>query len=366
MGLVAGFIKTLPQRMVGLATLVGLLPGFAQGTQVFLNFSTTWTLCFRAGYQPLGLADQLLTQLVGTPTLPTLQVSSLSQQSLGFGLQLRTQPAGMFFQGMAQLRGHLGQGFAVALLQLGGQMLDGCLHLVGGMRLGLGSFLGRERGLVFVRQGFATQFADFVGPHGHGGQSGGVVSQRKHSLLQCRIKSLPHQRQLRTRVVQHGCIAQVNAVPLHIFCQFLRLRTPLGHIGSQTLAHMLRISKRLGGHHFNALGQQHSSLTLHLDAVLQIFNGLDTVGQGGFQARQWLARQRCPSSGGIALPSHCIGHIQAILSQQALGFGGPLHHQPLLGLGTLEFVQLLFQGLGRPLVPVRQLTEYLGHLFRRW
>ena len=177
---------------------------------------------------------------------------------------------------------------------------------------------------------------------------------------------MPYQRQLRTRVVKHGRIAQINAVPLHIFCQLLRLRTPLGHIGGQTLADMLRIGQRLGGHHLNALGQQHSSLTLHLDAVLQIFNGLDAIGQRCFQACQWLARQRCPRSGGIALPSHCVGHVKAILSQQTLGLGSPLHHQPLLGLGTLEFVQLLFQRLGSPLVTVGQLTKYLGHLFRRW
>ena len=43
-GLVAGFIKTLPQRMVGRSTLVGLFPGFAQGTQAFLDFSATWAL----------------------------------------------------------------------------------------------------------------------------------------------------------------------------------------------------------------------------------------------------------------------------------------------------------------------------------
>ena len=84
---------------------------------------------------------------------------------------------------MAQLSGQLGQGFAVSLLQFCGQLLDSGLHLVGGMRLGLGRFFGRKLGLVFVRHGFATLFADLVGPHGHSGQRGGTVGHGQHGLL---------------------------------------------------------------------------------------------------------------------------------------------------------------------------------------
>ena len=73
--LIAGVIKTLPHRLIGCAALVAGLPLVAHHTQRVLLFTPTQ----RLGQQRIGLDDQFLTNLVGTPALPAFQLTSVGQ-----------------------------------------------------------------------------------------------------------------------------------------------------------------------------------------------------------------------------------------------------------------------------------------------
>ena len=113
-GLVAGVVKTLPQGVVGHATLVGLLPLLAQGAQGFLHFATAQSLAFGAFEQAFSLGNQFFAQLVGTPALPAFQLARRSQRRVGLVFQLVVNQLAVFFQRIAQGIGRARTGFAVA------------------------------------------------------------------------------------------------------------------------------------------------------------------------------------------------------------------------------------------------------------
>ena len=81
-GLVAGLVKSFPQCVVGSTAMVSLFPAFTQATQHLLHLAATQALPFRGSGERLGLGNQLLAQLVGTPALPAFHVTGLCQQGL--------------------------------------------------------------------------------------------------------------------------------------------------------------------------------------------------------------------------------------------------------------------------------------------
>ena len=124
----------------------------------------------------------------------------------------------------------------------------------------------------------------------------------------------------------------------------------------------MRVAPGLGGQHFNALGDQHGSLTLHLCAVLQVFDGLDAFGQLHLETGQRLARQRRAGFGGVPLPGQGVGQIELGQRQQRLGLVRPFGGHGFLALGALDVVELFLHQFGRALVAVGQVLEDLGHL----
>ena len=117
-GLVAGFIKTLPQRVVGHAALIGLLPLLAQCAQAVLHLAPTDGLAFGALEQPFRLGDQFFAQLVGTPALPAFQFTGGGQRRVRLVFQLVVNQAAKFFQRVAQRSSRTGAGLAVAFSNL--------------------------------------------------------------------------------------------------------------------------------------------------------------------------------------------------------------------------------------------------------
>jgi len=99
--------------------------------------------------------------------------------------------------------------------------------------------------------------------------------------------------------------------------------------------------------------------------VLQVLDPLHALGQRGLEAGERLARQRCAGLGGITLPAHRIGQVQARLLQQRAGLGRPFLGDRLLRLGALDLVELLLQRLGSTLVAVRELAVDIGHAIDR-
>ena len=91
MGQGAGLVKPLPQRVVGLPALVGGLPLVTQAAQRFLHLAAPQALPLGSGQQGLGLADQLLAQLVRAPALPVLQLTRLRQHRVRLALQFGPQ-----------------------------------------------------------------------------------------------------------------------------------------------------------------------------------------------------------------------------------------------------------------------------------
>ena len=101
------------------------------------------------------------------------------------------------------------------------------------------------------------------------------------------------------------------------------LRLPLGHVHAQGLRHGLRLAPGLGGHHLDALGQQHGGFALHLGLVLQVFNQAHALGNLHFQAGQGLFAQGRARFGRVALPGHGVGNIEFAQVQQGLGLERP-------------------------------------------
>ena len=112
-GFVAGIVKTLPQTVVGHTPLVGLLPLITQRAQALLHLAPTYGLPFRALEQTFGLGYQFLAQLVGTPTLPALQLTRCRQRGMGLVLQLVVDDFAEFLERIAQ--GASGTGTRLAM-----------------------------------------------------------------------------------------------------------------------------------------------------------------------------------------------------------------------------------------------------------
>jgi hypothetical protein len=73
--------------------------------------------------------------------------------------------------------------------------------------------------------------------------------------------------------------------------------------------------------------------------VLQVFGGLDALGQLGLETGQRFTRQRRAGLGGVTLPGGGVGQIQRRLGQQCLGLGHPFHGDGVLVLGAAQLVQ---------------------------
>ena len=112
-GLIAGLVEALPQRMVGHTALVRLLPLVAQGTQAVLHLATTHSLAFRTLEQPFRLGHEFFTQLISTPALPTLQLSRSSQCGVRLVFQFVINQAAKFLERIAQGCGGAGTGLAM-------------------------------------------------------------------------------------------------------------------------------------------------------------------------------------------------------------------------------------------------------------
>ena len=117
------------------------------------------------------------------------------------------------------------------------------------------------------------------------------------------------------------------------------------------------ILPRLGGQHFNALGQQHGGFALHLGLVLQVFNGFHAFSQRRLQTRQRLAGQRCTGFGCVALPTHGIAQVDMGGVAQGFAFGRPLHNQSVLVFAATQLVEFLAQNFGSPLVAMTHFVK---------
>jgi len=114
MGRIAGFVKLFPQRMVGCAALVRLLPLLTQLTQRFLHLAATQGLALRAIEQPFGFGDQVLAHLISAPALPTLQFTCGNQSGMDLLLQSSIDVLPLGLEHCAQRSGRACTGFAVA------------------------------------------------------------------------------------------------------------------------------------------------------------------------------------------------------------------------------------------------------------
>ena len=100
--------------MIGHTALVGLFPLITQCAQALLHLAPTDRLPFRALEQTFGLGHQLLAQLVGTPTLPALQLTGSRQRGMGLVFQLVVNQLAEFLERIAQGTGGTGTRLAVA------------------------------------------------------------------------------------------------------------------------------------------------------------------------------------------------------------------------------------------------------------
>ena len=194
-GFVASLIKALPQRMVGHATLVGLFPLVTQGAQAFLHLAPANGLAVRALEQALGLGYQFFAQLVGAPALPAFQLAGRRQGGVGLVFQLVVNDLAKLFERIAQGSGRTGAGLAVAFSHFLFHFGQGIAHRRGGLGLDF------RVHLLFLRLGSgfqrnATHHAQFVCPHGHGGQRRRRICRRSNGLGQRGLECVPHHQQL--------------------------------------------------------------------------------------------------------------------------------------------------------------------------
>ena len=221
--LVAGFVKALPESVIGRAPLVAGLPLFAQGPQGLLLFAPA------QGFvdQGLGFGQQLFPYLVGTPALPTLEFTGRAQSGVGLGLQGTVQVAGMLLEGLAQVGRGLGGGLAMAFGQLGLQYGQRGRHDLagGGTLLGAGSRIGLGTNRFFCR-GLPTASPQLVGPDGHGRQGRSWVGGRGNGQGQGRLEGLPDRQQLGAGRVQQGRETGIHAGPDGVLLEGLSLVLP--------------------------------------------------------------------------------------------------------------------------------------------
>jgi hypothetical protein len=106
-----------------------------------------------------------------------------------------------------------------------------------------------------------------------------------------------------------------------------------------------------------------TAASLHLHTVLQVFGGLDALGQLGLETGQRFTRQRRAGLGGVTLPGGGVGQIQRRLGQQCLGLGHPFHGDGVLVLGAAQLVQALAHDAGSALVAgIHFLEHFLQHI----
>ena len=363
--LVAGLVKALPQAMVGHTALIARLPLLAHLAQGLLLFAPAQRLLDQA----LGLEQQVLADLIGPPALPAFELAGGRQRRMGLRLQGAIDQADMFLERLPEIDRGLGRGLAVAFGKLVLQGLERLSNGSPGLRLLLGQHgridLGAHRLVAFLGRAVSTRGAQLVGPDRHGRQCSAVVIGRGHGLCQRGLKSGPHRQQLGARRLDVQRKARIGAGPDRITDQGIGLRLPLGHIGAQPGPRGLGLAPALGRKHLGALRNQHRRLALNLRAMLQVFNGLDSLGQQALEAGQRLARQRRARLGRIALPGQCIGQVEPAGVQQGLPLGGPVGGQGVLAARAPELVELLAQRPRRPLVAVGQLAKDLCHALGR-
>ena len=333
-------------------------------------------------HQRLGLRDQFQTDLVGTPALPAFELARGRQGRVHAGVEGSVQVATMHLEHLAQAGGCAGRRLAVAFGHFLFHRFEHFEHGLGGLLaqgLALGrvhpgctrcrSLCGGTRGTVtgsrFSCGGLATVATDVLGPDRHRRQVRLCIVPCTAGGLQGGIKRLPDSAQLHAGRLDLRRVFEVHAGPDRVVLQGLLLGLPLLHIGGKRLVSCLGLTERAGREHFDALGQQHRRFALDHDLVLQVFNGTDTFGQPGLETGQRLPRERCAGLGGIALPGHGIGYVQARGLQQGFGTGCPFGGHGLLLTRAPHFVHALAQGLGGAPVPGREFQEDLVHHLQR-
>ena len=358
---VAGVVEALPQRVVGGAALVGLLPVLAQRTQGLLHLAPAQRLTVRALQQGLGLGDEFFAQLVSAPALPALQFAGSGQGGMGLVLQRVIDQTTMLLQGVAHRGRSADAGLAVAQRDLVLQFQQRITHDL----CGLGTHFGVNGGLGRFGHGLgrqATRLAQFVGPDRHRRQRCCSVGSSGYGLADGGGKCVPDHQKLCLGRVELGREFGVYARPQGIPDQVGGLCLPVLDVTAQHVEGGAGIAPGLGGQHFDALRQQHCRFALYLDAVLQIFNALDALAQALLEQGQRFAAQRSAGLGRVALPGQGVSNVQARQVQQRIGARGPFHGQRFLALGALDLVELFAQRLGRAFVTRLQFLEHLLHL----
>ena len=120
------------------------------------------------------------------------------------GFQLAVNVANVFFQCLAQIRRHLGRGFAVAFGHFVLQTRNGFLHERSSLftqvfqHRGIHLWLGNATCALTAcsRSAFTAQFTQLVRPHRHGRQRGRLVVSRFDSHGNSSLERIPHRQQL--------------------------------------------------------------------------------------------------------------------------------------------------------------------------
>ena len=194
--LVAGVVKTLPERVVGRAALVGCFPQVAHVAQRVLLFSASQ----RLDEQRFSLANQFFADLVRTPALPAFQLAGSRERSVGSGFELAVNISDVLLECVTQLGCDFGSGFAVPLADFMFQFGNCGLYSSAGFfphvfehsRVDFGSC----RAHVLLRRCHAARSTQFVSPNMHSRQWRSAVNRRLDRHAQCCLKSLPHCQQL--------------------------------------------------------------------------------------------------------------------------------------------------------------------------
>ncbi|MNV09295.1 hypothetical protein D3C71_997840 [compost metagenome] len=370
---VAGFVEFLPQAVVGSPALVCLFPLLAQVAQGFLHLAAAQGLALRAVEQGLSLGHQVFAHLVCAPALPAFQLTSRHQGRMHLLLQGAIDVFAMHLEHGAQRGCSPGTGLPMALGSFLFEDRQGFAHTMRSLfnhfrrDFGLGNTrrLGGRSGSSSLR-GQAARGTQLIRPDGHWRQRCIDIFGGRHSLGQSGLECLPHHQQLGARRIEQGGETCLHTGPAGIASQLLRLFLPAGHIGTQQLQRRLSVTPGLGGKHFDALGQQHSRLTLHLNAVLQILDHLHAIRDLYLEHRQGLAGQRCARLGGITLPCQGIGNVELRGCKQHLRFFSPLGGNDLLALGAADFIEALTHRARGALVTPAQLFENLLQLLVVW
>ena len=91
--------------------------------------------------------------------------------------------------------------------------------------------------------------------------------------------------------------------------------------------------------------------------MLQIFDGLDAIGQGSLESCQRFSRQRSASFGGVALPGHGVSYVDAGCIAQSNTFFSPGKGQSLLFAVAAFFFNTVAQDFGGTFVTVAHFLE---------